>query len=68
MLGVFPVTKRVKLTLYKLLSMFGADRTEKGYLTNPQLAQHSYRQEPVAVLASLRSSHPSAGMKQNTKI
>jgi hypothetical protein len=31
---------------------------------NPQLAQHSYRQEPVAVLAFLHSPHTNAGMKQ----
>ncbi len=30
--------------------LFGVDRTEQGYLGNPQLAQHSYHQEPVAVL------------------
>jgi hypothetical protein len=40
------------------------DWTEKGHLENPQLAQHSYRQEPVAVLAFLRSPHTNAGMKQ----
>ncbi len=33
-------------------------------LDKPQLAQHPYHHEPVAVLASLHSSHPSAGMKQ----
>jgi hypothetical protein len=33
-------------------------------LENPQLAQHSYHQEPVAVLAFLRSPHTNAGMKQ----
>jgi hypothetical protein len=42
--------------------LFGVDRTEKGYLTNTQLAQHSYRQDPVALLTSLLSSN--AGMKQ----
>ncbi len=40
------------------------DRTEQGYLENPQLGQHSYRQEPVAVLTFLRSPHAYAGMKQ----
>jgi hypothetical protein len=46
--------------------MFGADQTEWGHLTNPQLARHSYRQEPVAVHAvALHSWHPNAaGMKQ----
>ncbi len=34
-------------------------------MTNPQLAQHSYRQEPVAIcIVALHSSHPNAGMKQ----
>jgi len=48
-----------------LLLLFGADRTEWGHLTNPQLAQHPYRQEPVAVRAvALHSSHSNAGMKQ----
>ena len=37
------------------------DRTEWGYLTNPKLAQHSYRQEPVAELASLRSLYLQCG-------
>ncbi len=38
--------------------MFGVDRTEQGHLENPQqLARHSYRQLPVAVLAFLRSPH-----------
>ncbi len=37
---------------------------KQGHLENPQLAQHSYRQEPVAVLAFLRSPHTNAGMKQ----
>jgi hypothetical protein len=41
--------------------VFGVDRTEYGYLENPQLAQHSSHQEPVAVLTFLRSPH---GMKQ----
>jgi hypothetical protein len=45
--------------------MFGMDRTEKGYLENPQLAQHSLHfQEPVVVLAFLCSPHLNAGMKQ----
>ncbi len=48
-------------TFSTLSKLFGADRTEQGYLTNPQLTQHS---EPVAVLASLHSSHPNASMKQ----
>jgi hypothetical protein len=44
-------------------SMFGADQTEWGHLTNPQLAQHPYRQEPVAIRAvTLHFSHPSAGI------
>jgi hypothetical protein len=43
----------------------GVDRIEKGYLENPQLAQHSLHfQEPVAVLAFLRSPHLNAGMQQ----
>jgi hypothetical protein len=33
-------------------------------MKNHQLAQHSYRQEPVAVLAFLHSPHTNAGMKQ----
>ncbi len=40
----------------------GPDRI--GSLGKPQLAQHSYRQEPVAVLAFLGSPHTNAGMKQ----
>jgi hypothetical protein len=40
------------------------DRTEYGHLENSQLAQHSYRQEPVTVLPFLRSPHTNAGMKQ----
>jgi hypothetical protein len=35
-----------------------------GLLGKPQLAQHSYHQEPVAVLTFLRSPHANAGMKQ----
>ncbi len=35
-----------------------------GSLDKSQLAQHPYRHEPVAVLASLHSSHPNASMKQ----
>ncbi len=54
--------KHIRLVTY---TVFGADRTEWGHLTNPQLARHSYRQEPVAVRAvTLHSSHPKAGMKQ----
>ncbi len=34
-----------------------------GSLDKPPADQHPYR-EPVAVLASLHSSHPNAGMKQ----
>ncbi len=33
-------------------------------MENPQLAQHSHCQEPVAALAFLRSPHANAGMKQ----
>jgi hypothetical protein len=45
--------------------VFGADQKEFGHLTNPQLAQHPYRQEPVAVCAvALHSLQPNAHMKQ----
>jgi hypothetical protein len=55
--------KKYQYFLYDRL--FGSVRTEWGHLTNPQLAWHSYRQEPVAVRAvTLHSSHPDAGMKQ----
>jgi hypothetical protein len=47
-----------------VVSVFGVDRTEKGHLEKPQLAQHSYRQEPVAVLAFSSSPHANASMKQ----
>jgi hypothetical protein len=41
--------------------LFGSVRTEWGHLANPQLAWHSYCQEPVAVRAvTLHSSHPNA--------
>jgi hypothetical protein len=37
--------------------VFGADQKEWGHLTHPQLAQHPYRQEPVALRAvTLHSS------------
>jgi hypothetical protein len=49
--------------LLKNSPLFGADRTI-GLPDKPQLAQYSYRQELVAVLASLHSSHPNARIKQ----
>ncbi len=48
-----------------IVILFGADRTEMGHLANPQLAWHSYRQEPVAMRAvTMHSLHPNASMKQ----
>jgi hypothetical protein len=45
--------------------IFSSAQTEWGHLANPQLAWHSYRQEPVAVRAvALHSSNSNAGMKQ----
>ncbi len=44
--------------------MFGADRTELGYLENPQQRSIRNLQEPVAVLAFLCSPHLKFGMKQ----
>ncbi len=44
--------------------MFGADRTEKGYLENSQQSSIRNLQVPVAVLAFLHSPHLNAGMKQ----
>jgi hypothetical protein len=45
--------------------VIGVDWTEYGYFENPQQALYSlYLQEPVAVLAFLRSPHLNAGMKQ----
>jgi hypothetical protein len=44
----------------KINSVFGEDQTEKGYLKDPQLAQHSCRQEPLPYAA--HTSNP--GMKQ----
>jgi hypothetical protein len=48
-----------------MTTVFGSARTEWEHLANPQLAWHSYRQEPVAIRAvALHSSHPNAGMEQ----
>ncbi len=59
------ITQNFTLILSKAIkvkeTLFGMDQTEQGYLTNPQQAQHSYRREPVAILASRTFN---AGMKQ----
>ncbi len=50
---------------FKHYPVFGSAWTEWGHLANPQLAWHSYRQEPVAIRAvTLHSSNSNAGMKQ----
>jgi hypothetical protein len=41
-----------------MTTVFGSARTEWEHLANPQLAWHSYRQEPVAIRAvTLHSLH-----------
>ncbi len=41
----------------KISKLFGSARTEWGHLANPQLAWHSYGQEPVAVLLELQRQY-----------
>jgi len=48
-----------------MTTVFGSVQTEWEHFANPQLAWHSYGQEPVAIRAvALHSSHPNAGMEQ----
>jgi hypothetical protein len=54
------------LPAFKLnVLMFGSARTEWGHSANPQLAWHSYHQEPVVICAvALHPSTANASMKQ----
>ncbi len=51
--------------LQKKRAVFSADRTEYGYLENPKQLSIRNLQEPVAVLAFLRSPHLNASKKQH---
>ncbi len=59
-----PTTGKLSLCIDQLFSfnLLGGRRPDRiGLLDKPQ---HSYRQQPVAVVTSLHSSHPNAGLKQ----
>jgi hypothetical protein len=61
-LSLFLATHDVRLQ--KKRAVFSADRTEYGYFKNPKQLSIRNLQEPVAILAFLRSPHLNAGKKQ----